>query len=101
MTDEERVGLVVHRLKLSRSQAVILLRLHEAGGNVVNVSQLRGALYPNDADDPLSDTVRVFIHQLRKRFGGDIISVPDCGYLLSMKGRVRVETMLGLVGVVG
>ncbi len=92
MSEPERVGSLVLNFGLTRSQAAILLALYHARGRVVTDDALRAALYPIDADEPETNVIKVFIYQLRQRFGvSDILHAHRCGYALSAAGIARVD----------
>jgi len=60
------------RVGLSASEFSVLLALFESRGRVLSRDQLRDRLYGSDGEIG-SNTVAVYIHQLRRKLGDDVI----------------------------
>lgn len=70
------------RITLSAHEFRLLLTLFESRGRVLSKDQLQDRLYGADTDIG-SNTVAVYIHQLRRKLGDDlIVTVPGFGYRL-------------------
>lgn len=68
------------RIDLSASEFRILLSLFESRGRVLSRDQLQDRLY-GDETDIGSNTVAVYIHQLRRKLGdGVVVTVIGFGY---------------------
>ena len=70
-----------HYVELSRREYVLLLELLTNVGRILTKKQLEEKIY-GDAGDIGSNTIEVYIHHLRKKFGNDTITtVRGMGYL--------------------
>lgn len=72
------VSLGGRRVSLSDHEFRLLLALFESRGRVLSRDQLQGRLYGDDTDIG-SNTVAVYVHQLRRKLGDDVI-VTEFGF---------------------
>lgn len=66
------------RISVAASEFRILMTLFEARGRVLSRDQLQGRLYGSDVDIG-SNTVAVYVHQLRRKLGDDVV-VTELGF---------------------
>ncbi|MET0535445.1 MAG: response regulator transcription factor [Steroidobacter sp.] len=71
------------RVSLSVYEYRTLLALFERAGRVVTRDQLQAIVYEDERDDVESNTIAVFIHQLRRKLGEHVIAtVHGQGYMI-------------------
>lgn len=66
------------RIGLSASEFRILLALFESRGRILSRDQLQDRLYGSDSDIG-SNTIAVYVHQLRRKLGEDVV-LTELGY---------------------
>jgi len=66
------------RVGLGANEYRVLLALFESRGRVLSRDQLQGRLYGGDSDVG-SNTVAVYVHQLRRKLGDDVV-VTEVGF---------------------
>lgn len=84
--DVDPAGRTVHKsgmpVSLTNNQFVLLVRLLEARGQVLSKARLEESLY-GWGEEIESNTVEVYIHQLRRKLGRKLIkTVHGVGYLI-------------------
>ena len=72
-----------HAVELSRREFTLLVELIVSQGRVLSRHQLEQKLY-SWGDEVESNTIEVYIHHLRKKFGADLIkTVRGIGYIIA------------------
>lgn len=88
------VHALCRELKVTRSQATVLLVLRAANSRGLTLEQLDERIPQTHGRPRAGFTVRVFIYQIRKQLGADVIDSMVGGYRLSSSGFALLDTIL-------
>lgn len=88
------VHALCRELKITRSHATVLLALRAASGRGLSLEQLDDRIPLAHGRPRAGYTVRVFIYQIRKQLGADVIDSMVGGYRLSSAGFALLDSVL-------